>query len=215
MNRQCPRNHYPYVIQPRDTLYNIAQKLEVSLSSILESNPGINPNNLRIGQTICIPSCPPDHDPYIIRRGDTLTKIARMHNVTVESILRANPSIDPNYLRVGQRICIPIKYASKPSEIIMAMQRDIDMLRAESNVQRTSDANYGNSTERTKVVEVTPTQLLFDAVSVVFKGNYTGHFTPGENYPYYLDAAMGGQRGITVKDNFGVWHSFDYRVPIS
>jgi hypothetical protein len=121
--------------------------------------------------------------------------------------------VDPNSLRVAQRICIPT--TSKCSEIVAAMQSDITMLKAESNIQRVSESNYGNSTKTTRVIEVTPTQLLFDVVPVVFSGNYMGHFLPAQNYPYYLDAAMGGQRGITVKDNFGVWHSFGYRVPIS
>lgn len=215
MNRQCPINFYPYIIQQGDTLYGISQRLEISLSRILEANPGINPNNLRIGQTICIPyipACPPNHTEYIIQPGDTLAKIAGIYNVTVENILKSNPSVDPNYLRIAQRICIPI--ATRCSRIIAAMQNDINMLKAESNVQRVSESNYGDSIETTRVIEVTPTQILFEAVPVVFYGNYVGHFFAGQNYPYYQDAAMGGQRGITVKDNFGVWHSFGYRVPI-
>jgi LysM repeat protein len=105
--RQCPVNHYPYIIQPGDTLISIAYRLEVSVSRILASNPGIDPYNLRIGQVTCIPACPPNHTAIIIQPGDTLYKIAQEYNVTIASILEANPSIDPNYLRVGQRICIP------------------------------------------------------------------------------------------------------------
>ena len=90
INQQCPDNHYPYVVQPGDTLYRIAQRLEVSLQRIIEANPGIDPNYLRVGQVICIPACPPNHTPYIIRPGDTLYRIAQMYNVTVEDILDAN-----------------------------------------------------------------------------------------------------------------------------
>lgn len=105
--RQCPENHYPYVIQPGDTLNIIALRLEVLVSRIIAANPGIDPYNLQIGQSICIPACPPNHDAYIIQPGDTLYQIARRFNVTIQSILEANPSVDPNYLRVAQRICIP------------------------------------------------------------------------------------------------------------
>jgi LysM repeat protein len=105
--RQCPENHYPYVIQPGDTLNFIANRLEVVVSRIVAANPGIDPYNLRVGQTICIPACPPNHNAYIIQQGDTLYQIARKFNVTISSILEANPSVDPNYLRVAQRICIP------------------------------------------------------------------------------------------------------------
>ncbi len=118
INQQCPDNHYPYVVQPGDTLYRIAQRLEVSLQRIIEANPGIDPNNLRVGQVICIPACPPNHTPYIIRPGDTLYRIAQMYNVTVEDILDANPGVDPRYLRVGQRICIPIPpFACPPNHV--------------------------------------------------------------------------------------------------
>lgn len=108
INQLCPENHYPYVVQPGDTLYLIAQRLEVSLPRILEANPGIDPYNIYPGLTICIPACPPEYTAYIIRAGDTLYAIARRFNVSIESILEANPSIEPNFLRIGQRICIPV-----------------------------------------------------------------------------------------------------------
>jgi LysM repeat protein len=216
--RQCPASHYPYIIQPGDTIINIAYRLEVSVSRILEANPGINPYNLRIGQVICIPACPPNHTARIIQPGDTLYKIAQEYNVTIASILEANPSVDPKYLRVGQRICIPSACALENSEyekIISAMQRDIDILKEQSSIQKTEKSNYGDSTEKTVALRVTDGELQFDAAPVTFSENYEGNYTEGESYPYYIDAAMGGQRGIIVKDNFGVWHSFGYRVTLS
>lgn len=214
LNRQCPRDHYAYVIQPGDTLNYIANRLEVSVSRILAANPGVNPYNLMIGHTLCIPACPPNHTAIIIQQEDTLYKIAQIYNVSVASILKANPNVDPNYLRVGQRICIPVTCPTNYREIISAMQSDINMLKVESDIQKTQESNYGDSTQTTRVLKVTARELQFDAAPVVFSGNYMGHYTAGKSYPYYLDAAMGGQRGITVKDNFGVWHSFGYRVPL-
>lgn len=93
-----------------------------------------------------------------------------------------------------------------------AMQRDIDILKEQSSIQKTEESNYGNSTEKTVALRVTDGELQFDSAPVTFSENYEGNYTEGESYPYYIDAAMGGQRGIIVKDNFGVWHSFGYRV---
>lgn len=107
MYRACPEGHYAYVIQPGDTLYHISFRLEVPLGRILEANPGVDPYRLMVGQTICIPACPPNHFPVIIEPGDTLYALARKYHVTVESILAANPGIDPYSLWVAQRICIP------------------------------------------------------------------------------------------------------------
>ncbi len=106
--RQCPANHYSYVIRSGDTLYGIAYRFNVGMEGILASNPGLAPNNLRIGQTLCIPVCPPDHAVGIIEPGDTLYKIAQAHNISLSSLLASNPGIDPNRLVVGQRICIPV-----------------------------------------------------------------------------------------------------------
>lgn len=39
--------------------------------------------------------------------GDTLNQIAFRFNTTVQAILRANPGLDPNFIVIGQRICIP------------------------------------------------------------------------------------------------------------
>jgi LysM repeat protein len=46
---------------------------------------------------------------YTVKRGDTLSAIARRHNTTVAAILKLNPQIrNPNRLWAGQRILIPV-----------------------------------------------------------------------------------------------------------
>lgn len=222
-DRQCPANHYPYTIQAGDTLNQIGFRLDVSVPRIMAANPGLNPYQLQVGQIICIPACPPNHVSKIIEPGDTLYRIAQTYGVTVESILEANPSVDPRYLRVGQRICIPSACAAGTSAgpshsmnaaALKSMQQDIAMLKAESNVQQVSESNYGTSTQTTRALKVTDSELQFDAAPVTFAGDYSGHYVAGRSYPYYTDAAMGGQRGLIVKDEFGVWHTFGYREPI-
>lgn len=47
---------------------------------------------------------------YTISQGDTLFRIARRYNSTVNAILTANPSLDPMSLRVGQRITVPFSF---------------------------------------------------------------------------------------------------------
>src|SRR5215510_2404897 len=44
---------------------------------------------------------------YIVQAGDTLSLIASRFNVTVNDMIAANPSIDPNFLSEGQQIIIP------------------------------------------------------------------------------------------------------------
>ncbi|MBC7325206.1 MAG: LysM peptidoglycan-binding domain-containing protein [Moorella sp. (in: Bacteria)] len=111
----CPAGTFPYAVQAGDTYWLLAQRFNTTIEAIMAANPGVDPNNLQIGQVICIPRfgpppprpCPPGLKPYTIQPGDTLWEIARHYGTTVENILSYNPGLDPNYLRVGQIICIP------------------------------------------------------------------------------------------------------------
>jgi len=44
---------------------------------------------------------------YIVQAGDTLTRIAKHHGVTVNDIMRANNILNPNYIQPGQVLNIP------------------------------------------------------------------------------------------------------------
>jgi murein DD-endopeptidase MepM/ murein hydrolase activator NlpD len=44
---------------------------------------------------------------YIVQSGDTLYSIAVRFNITVNDLIAANPSVDPNALAVGQQLVIP------------------------------------------------------------------------------------------------------------
>ncbi len=110
----CPEGNY-YTIRPGDNLWAIAQFFGISLPDLQEGNPGINPYALFVGQVICIPvatrpvrRCPEGADRYVVRRGDTFAGIARRRNISIESLIRANPNINPEGLLIGQEICVPV-----------------------------------------------------------------------------------------------------------
>ena len=46
---------------------------------------------------------------HTVVRGETISSIARLHEVTVASILRANPAVEPERLRVGTVLEIPVR----------------------------------------------------------------------------------------------------------
>lgn len=50
----CPYQNF-YTVITGDTLYNIAKRNGVTLNALIAANPRINPNNLMIGQILCIP----------------------------------------------------------------------------------------------------------------------------------------------------------------
>ena len=114
-----------YTIQSGDTLNSIATaaygaaNADAGVTAIEAANPGINPNDLQIGQEIKIPvlggtGAPVPGQEYTIRSGDTLNSIATAAygaanaDAGVTAIEAANPGINPNDLQIGQEIKIPV-----------------------------------------------------------------------------------------------------------
>jgi len=110
----CPSGTFQYTIRAGDTFYTLAQKYNTTVDAIRRANPNVNPNNLKIGQVICIPEsggppqdCPSGTFPHTVQSGDTFYTLARRYNTTVDAIRKANPNVNPNNLKIGQVICIP------------------------------------------------------------------------------------------------------------
>lgn len=118
-----------YTVVPGDTLSGIASKQGVTLQNLLNENPGIiNPDQIQVGDIIKVPGSGAGGSnttdtagsgtsvatsgessvTYTVVPGDTLSRIATRHGVTVERVLSANPNItNPNLIHVGDMIKIP------------------------------------------------------------------------------------------------------------
>ncbi|MGG3496900.1 LysM peptidoglycan-binding domain-containing protein [Peribacillus simplex] len=90
-----------YVVKLGDTLSKIAKKYNLSLSALLKSNPNIsNSDRIYIGQSIRVSGQAPassskaknsnSSDTYTVKSGDTLGKIARVNNMTIQQLKSEN-----------------------------------------------------------------------------------------------------------------------------
>lgn len=98
-----------------DTLAKLAIKYRTSISEIIELNNIQNRNLIYTGEILKIPYSTEDqkgetnHIIYTIKRGDTLTKIAKEFNVSISEIVRLNDIIDPNLIYAGDKLRIEIQ----------------------------------------------------------------------------------------------------------
>jgi LysM repeat protein len=124
-----------YKIQKGDLLTTIAKKNGVTLSAILKANPNLDPKKLKVGQTIKIPAAAPAATAvaaagtgstpptgatgttagaatgvgtYKVKAGDTLTRIAKAHGVTVNQLRAAN-NMKTMQVQVGKVLKIPAR----------------------------------------------------------------------------------------------------------
>ncbi|WP_430785665.1 M14 family metallopeptidase [Virgibacillus flavescens] len=94
-------------IRQSDTLWYYSQLFDIPLLLIEQSNRGLTPQNLAIGQLIRIPGY--IENKHTIRANDTLWKISSQYNVPIDSILLVNQTIDPTNLVIGSSVSIPYR----------------------------------------------------------------------------------------------------------
>lgn len=100
-----------YEVKKGDTLWDIAQKHQVELSTLQVMN-NLNKNSiLSVGQTLEIPYN--RAKVHTISKGETMWDIALKYEVEVSQIIKANPTKKPNALKIGDKIDIPDSISSR------------------------------------------------------------------------------------------------------
>lgn len=122
-----------YVIASGDTLGALAHKNGISLKTLMEANPGVNPKKLKVGQKIQIPGgtgavastaagtpatdmsgAATDSVTYTVKAGDTLGKIARANHTSYKKIMALN-DLKTTSIKVGQKLKLPVTAAATPA----------------------------------------------------------------------------------------------------
>ncbi len=105
-----------YVVQPNDTLWDIARSFRVSLDALCAANGLGRRDVIRPGQRLRLPtgasstSTAPSHGSwsgsYTVRSGDTLSGIAARHGVSVSALRHAN-DLSSSRIYPGNTLRIP------------------------------------------------------------------------------------------------------------
>jgi len=111
-----------HVIVKGDSLATIAKKNGVSVKALELANPTVIPTKLKVGSKLQIPAptasamaptamatgVATGSEPYTVKSGDTLSKIAKAHGTTIKAIQTEN-NLSTTAIKVGQKLKLPAK----------------------------------------------------------------------------------------------------------
>ena len=115
-----------HTVKAKETLYCIGRAYNVDPYAIARQNSIVNPNVIRVGHKLAIPSvpyrlpagkaCPRQFDgtptprcrwTHKVERGENLYRISLRYKVSMWTIAETNHITNLNYIRAGQELCIP------------------------------------------------------------------------------------------------------------
>ncbi|MBR4106252.1 MAG: M23 family metallopeptidase [Alphaproteobacteria bacterium] len=99
-------------VRKGDTLYSIANRNNVPLRSLIETNNLYPPYTLKVGQTLRLPAA----KYHIVAKGDTLYNISKRYNVDMPKLSAENNLSAPFTLKLGQKLTIPDSLYTKSSK---------------------------------------------------------------------------------------------------
>lgn len=128
-----------YTIKPGDTLYSVGQAYNVSVSALMDYNPGVSESNFKAGEIIKLPprgtgvlvstekvteTSVEGFDTYEVKKDETWNSVAQKNGISEETLKEANPEL--KNLKNKQVISIPIvKTEDVEKEIEIADPREI------------------------------------------------------------------------------------------
>ena len=107
VNTISETDYIVYQVKPNDTLYSISREFNTTPQAIIDYN-NLSSDLLSINQILQIPveEISNENTAYVVKRGDTLYKIANSYGVTVMDLMNLN-NLTSTLINIGDVILIP------------------------------------------------------------------------------------------------------------
>jgi LysM repeat protein len=114
-------------VKSGDSFYTIAKANGTTIKAIEAANPGVDSRRLKIGQKLVLPATDSaaaaapvataaDANVYVVKSGDTLSRIATSHKTTVKELKSLN-GLTTDRINVGQKLKLPLPAAPAPAPV--------------------------------------------------------------------------------------------------
>lgn len=123
------RKNYIYTVRPGDTLYSIAKRYNSSAETIVQANhlfhPVTDPGLIFPGDVVVVPNLLETAKvSYVVKFGDTLTRIASMFTTFSDLLAGINNIENPNFISLDQQLTVPaFIYKIQSGDTLSAISR--------------------------------------------------------------------------------------------
>ncbi len=148
-----------YKVRRGDSLSVIARRYETSVSNLMAMNSLRSRHRIRVGQTLRLPDAqapqplslqaaaamqavyrePQASTSYQVKKGDTVSKIARRFGVAEGEFLAANEIRNQDLLYPGQMLKIPVDETQPKAETVPVTSADLQLAKIDERVDVTQD----------------------------------------------------------------------------
>ena len=104
LKKETSTKNITYTVKKNDTLSKIAANYNISYQKLAQINNIKNPNLIRVGEKLIIPASKNKINYYIVKKNDTLSKIAKNNNTTISKILSLDKIKNKNLIYPGQKL---------------------------------------------------------------------------------------------------------------
>ena len=171
-----PAAYTSYVVKKGDTLEKIALRHHTTVGELVKSNRIQRNDPLYVGRKLKVPAAaPPEEEAspdvmqpvialYTVRKGDTLEKIARQHNMTTASLLKLNAMKPEDSFYVNQKLKVrPERPENGKRETAAAAKRNVSVyaVRKGDTVDRVAARHQMNAAELRRLNGMKPQDILY------------------------------------------------------